>query len=419
MRVTTVGLATALVMGLVLGAPVRVLAVPGDLDTTFGVAGIATGPDAGLANAIAIQSDGKIVAAGGAGGRFALFRYTPDGTLDTTFGGDGIAIARGLERAQGVAVQADGKIVAVGNGEFGGFVLARYNTDGSLDATFSEDGKIATTFFSGGSETAWDLAIQADGRIVAAGGARGDFDCCSYRKFALARYNPDGTLDVTFGGDGKVTTNVSKATRRHPGFDAIYGLAVGSDGRIVAVGGAAGNLRFALARYNPDGTLDTTFSDDGKATTNFADDGLDVAEDVAVQADGKIVAAGFAGGGDGEFFLVRYTVDGTLDTTFSENGKVTTDLTLGFDAAYGIAIQSDGKIVAAGRADGFNQTFAVARYELDGSLDATFGVDGTTTTDISPFLDEALGVAIQADGKILAAGFASGNGVALVRYLAS
>jgi uncharacterized delta-60 repeat protein len=174
--------------------------------------------------------------------------------------------------------------------------------------------------------------------------------------FALARYNTDGTLDTSFGTDGKVTTNFT------PGADGANSAAVQTNGKIVAAGLAGdADTKFALARYNVDGTLDTSFSSDGKVRTNFTGD-FDTANDLAIQADGKVVAAGFAGGANTTFALARYETDGTLDTSFGGDGRVTTNFTADFDAAFALALQADGKIVAAGFAEGANPRFALARY---------------------------------------------------------
>jgi uncharacterized delta-60 repeat protein len=225
---------------------------------------------------------------------------------------------------------------------------------GELDPSFGGDGKVVTDF-GPGADLAQGLAIQADGKIVAAGETfRGndDFD------FARAHYNPDGSLDPTFDGDGKVVTDFG-------GFDAAHAVAIQSDGKIVAAGDAGTvDADFALARYNPDGSLDPSFDGNGKAVTAFgADD--DIAESVAIQADGKIVAAGESGGsGAMDFALARYNPDGSLDTpAFGGDGKVVTDFGAD-DAANGVAIQADGKIVSAGSTNtGANPAnFALARY---------------------------------------------------------
>ena len=229
------------------------------------------------------------------------------------------------------------------------------------------------------------------------------------RDFALARYNPNGTLDASFSGDGTQTTNFRR-------FDGVTGVAVQANGRIVAIGGTFDGVDdrdFALARYNANGTLDVSFSGDGKQTTGFG--GNAEAYAVALQANSKIVATGLAPGtGGGNFALARYNTNGTLDVSFSGDGKQTTNF-VGFDFANGVSIQGDGKIVAAGRTGGAN--FALARYNPNGSLDASFSGDGRRTTDFGG-LDQAYGVALTQHGKIVAAGAGGGNfDFALARYL--
>jgi uncharacterized delta-60 repeat protein len=393
-------------------------AAPGHLDTTFGGDGKVTTDftkgRADGANDLAIQANGRIVVAGrasGGGARFALARYKRKGALDTTFSGNGkvtTKFTKGNASAEGVAIQADGKIVAAG-GNDGRFALARYNADGTLDTTLSGNGKVTTNFTSG-SDFASDVAIQADGKIVAAG-------TTDFGEFALARYNVDGTLDIAFDGDGKVTTDLTTE------FDSLWGVAIQADGKIVAAG--TGKNKFALARYEADGTLDTTFGGDGKVTTNFTR-GYDSANSVAIQSNGKIVLAGDAGfccEYTGSFGLARYNPDGTLDTTFGGDGKVISNFTTGGDAAYRVAIQADGKIVAAGSAgfNGLGARFALARYKRKGALDTTFSGNGKVTTSFTAGLDSATAVVIQGDGNIVAAGVAFGdvNGMfALARYLA-
>jgi len=412
-------------------------AAPGDLDPAFGTSGKVTTHFEGVggAQAVALQADGKIVAVGGTGKpfRFALARYNPHGSLDTTFGGDGKVttnFVKGYERAYGVAIQPDGKIVAVGQA-FGtsfdsNFALARYLPDGTLDTTFGGNGMV-TINLTKGDDGATGVAIQPDGKIVVVGTAASP--CCpAPGRFALVRYMPNGTLDTTFGGDGKVRTAFVIGDAKNAN---ATGVAIQADGKIVAVGTAscvAVCSRVALARYNTDGTLDTTFGDSGKVMTNLTD-GFDEGFAVAIQADGKIVAAGRAGfccEYTGSFGLVRYDTDGTLDTTFNGNGEVITDFTDGNDSAYGVAIQADGKVVAAGLV-GYagpesSTGFALARYNTDGTLDSAFGADGQVITDVTGELDGAHGVVIQANGKIVAAGMGGrwpDVRFALARYLGS
>ena len=412
-------LVLTLCCGFVATLAASALAAPGGRDPGFSGDGKVATNFANrndFANSVAIQADGKIVVAGragGAGGRFGLARYNPNGTLDTSFGSDGRVTtnfsASADDFASGVVIQADGKIVAAGHTS-DRFALARYNSDGKLDLTFSGDGKM-TTNFSSAFDAALGIAVQADGKLVAAGHA-------GFARFALARYNTNGSLDATFDGDGRATTNFSRAT------DVAFGVAIQGNGKIVAAGTAGSTEfsgKFALARYNPDGTLDATFSGNGKATTEFTAGEQDVAFGVAIQANGKIVAAGGGDIGGPRFALARYRRNGTLDSTFSGDGKVTTNFSGGLDAAHGVAIQGDGKIVAAGHAN-FHR-FALARYKRNGDLDSTFSGNGKVVTNFTRkggFEDDfANGVAIQANGKIVAAGRAGGGGgrFALVRYL--
>jgi uncharacterized delta-60 repeat protein len=338
-----------------------------------------------------------------------------EGDLDTNFDSDGkvtTAIGGSNHRVRSVAIQSDGKIVAAGEG-FGSlwdFALARYNTDGTLDTSFDSDGKV-TTVFGASNDRVYSVAIQSDGKIVVAGVSYTG----SSNDFALVRYNTDGSLDTSFDSDGKVTTDFGG------GNDQAFSVAIQSDGKIVAAGNSRnGNWDFALARYNTDGSLDTSFDSGGKVTTDFGG-GNDRAYSVAIQSDGKIVAAGYSSNGsNNDFALVRYNTDGTLDTNFDSGGKVTTDFGGGDDQAYSVAIQSDGKIVVAGLSyTGSNNGFALVRYNTDGTLDTSFDSDGKVTTAIGGTNDRAYSVAIQSDGKIVAAGY-SYSGIqdfALVRYL--
>jgi uncharacterized delta-60 repeat protein len=327
--------------------------------------------------------------------------HTP-GSLDTTFGGDGMVTTyfEGLNAwIRSMVIQpSDGKIVVAGTAystaqsfDSEDFVLARYNIDGSLDMTFAHEGYLRTDFL-GWRDTAYSVAIQHDGKIVVAGEAWG---VGGNEDFALARYNIDGSLDTSFGHDGKVTTDFSSLT------DIAYSVAIQHDGKIVAAGW--GNGGFALARYNVDGSLDTTFSGDGKLTIDFGSSAY--AYSMAIQADGKIVVAGMS---DYNFALARLNIDGSLDITFSGDGLVTTDFG-GYDTSLSVAIQTDGKIVLGGytqqEAAPYWTDLVLERYNIDGSLDTTFSGDGKLTTDFSGRDDIAYSVATQADGKIVVAGF--------------
>jgi uncharacterized delta-60 repeat protein len=383
-----------------------VVNAPGDLDATFSGDGKQTtdfgGSDA--AADVVTQVDGKIVVAGSSGGDFALARYGDDGAVDPSFSSDGLVTTDfgGSDAGQGVAIQADGKIVVAG-GSGGNFAVARYTAQGVLDTSFSGDGVQTTDF--GADDGGMAVAIQADGRIVVAGG--------SGNNFALARYEAQGALDTSFSGDGRQTTDFS-------GFDFGKAVAIGADGKIVVAGasdtseGGLPTADFALARYLDDGALDTTFSRDGRQTTDFGAT-YDTAEGVAVQADGGIVVAGHGSAVDtfgsyfpSDFELARYDAKGALDTSFSGDGRQTTNFG-GDEFGYGVAVQSNGAIVAVGKAGG---AFALARYNAAGSLDTGFSGDGMQTTDVTLLASNVVGVdgVLQADGKVVAVGATAGPG---------
>ena len=365
-----------------------------------------------FAAAVAVQTDGKIVVAGsvafdGPDPKFALVRYNANGTIDPTFGGDGKVrtnFTRGEDAVYGLAVQPDGKIVAAGDAGFrtgnSRFALARYNVNGTLDPTFGSDGKVTTNWTSGNDPVS-ALVLQPDGKIVVAGGVAHNF---RNPKLAVARYETDGDLDPTFGGgDGKVRTDVTARK------DYANAVTLQPDGKIIAggIGSPRGSRAvFELVRYNTGGTLDTTFSSDGKRLLDFTrqDDSV---QGVVVLPGGDIVAGGIANFGrfNANFALARYNADGTLDTGFGGDGKVTTNLTAGDDEAWDIVLQPDGKVVAGGDARGRGGRFAAARYLSNGSLDPAFGNGGRAFVNFTPRDDFAFGLTAQpADGNLVLAG---------------
>lgn len=315
--------------------------------------------------------------------------------LDPTLSRDGKAVTAfghpplNDSQALGVALQRDGKIVAAGWAEGGlrdkfgvQLAIARYRRDGRLDRSFSGNGKVRTDL----GHHAFDVAVQRDGMIVVVG--QGDptpNGALNDDSFALARYKPDGSLDQTFGADGEVMTAIGS----HESAATAVGLQ--PDGKIVAAGwGIASGFDFALARYNPDGSLDETFGADGPlepalggggdgiVTTNFGYPEGEEASDLALQPDGKIVVVG-TGWVDmreelSEIALARYMPDGNLDPTFSGDGK----LTIGFgdyptEQGRGVAVQRDGGILIAGTS---RLAFTLIRLLGDGSFDPSFGRDG-------------------------------------------
>ena len=360
-----------------------------------------------IAWAMALQADGKIVVVGdGTLGThnwdFAVVRYNPDGSLDSSFGGTGIVHTRltsDYDGASAVAIQADGKIVVAGSrfSTTGGssFAVVRYNTDGSLDTSFNGTGIVITSVNSS-HDYAFSVAIQTDSKIVVAGTSG-----FSTSNFAIVRYNADGTLDISFNGTGKVIP---------PVIGGISSISIQSDGKIVAAGVSLdGSVSaFTLIRYNPDGSLDTSFNGTGKVFTSLGNS-YSGAQELAIQTDGKIVAAGYSGGTLGnltvnDFALVRYNPDGSLDTSFNGTGKVITSVNNSDCTALSLGIQSNGKIVAAGYSrNDIGSDFAVVRYNSNGSLDTSFNGTGKVITAFGG-QDYAIATAIQADGKIVVAG---------------
>ncbi|CCK27797.1 hypothetical protein BN159_3418 [Streptomyces davaonensis JCM 4913] len=407
------GTVAATVLALVLTLPGTATAAPGDLDPTFSGDGrvLTDFADDDQAYDVAVQSDGKILSVGASTdysvleGRWALTRHNADGTPDTGFG-DGGTVTTAINNmepdlqwseANAVAVQPDGRIVVAGYSWRGyenccWFTVARYNGDGSLDDTFSGDGRYFADI--DGPTEARDVAIDSAGRIVAAGYTGGEV--------AVLRLNGDGTPDTSFGGDGTVTADPSPEPGEAGG--GARAMVLQSDGKIV-VGGDVGSTRFdfSLMRFNTDGSLDTSFDGDGMVRTDFGD--YETVEGLALQSDGKIVAAG----GDS---LARYTTNGSLDTGFDGDGKVV----VSGGAAWDMALQpADGRIVLAG-SNGAGGNFAVLRYNTDGSQDTGFGTGGVATADFGGG-DTARGVVVQSDGKIVAAGRGGDEGdFALARF---
>ncbi|PYK09460.1 MAG: hypothetical protein DME65_11915 [Verrucomicrobia bacterium] len=433
------------IVGVLLFAGSTSIAADGDLDPAFGVGGVVMtdfNNSTDIANAVALQTDGKLVVAGTtymnndfSDEDFAIARYNTDGSLDASFGNNGRITTDfpGLAAViSAVVVQPDGKILVAG-GAFplftfaGDFKIARYNPDGSLDASFGIGG-IVTTIFPGDGSYAFALALQSDGKIIAAGTDFVDFHPgdMSNTDFALARYNPDGNLDTSFGTGGKVTTDFLGAE------DDVHSVLIQPDGKIVAVGsanGASDYYNFALARYLPTGILDATFGTGGKVRTDFGNNDLDIAYAAGFQPDGKIVAAGttvFDLGVSQDFALVRYNSDGTVDTTFDTDGRVLIDFGSFAQSAYAVLIQPDGKVVTVGypNTESDDSDFLLARCNPNGSLDQTFGVGGKVRTSFGDLNAGANGAVLQTDGKIVAVGFnptqkESGVEFALARYLAT
>jgi len=352
------------------------------------------------------NANGKLDQTFGSGGRVTT-------ALDA--GGDGVAA---------IVLQTDGKIVTAGSiihdNSTLGFVVGRFNSNGSLDSTFGSNGSVETTFGDPAAEGN-DVVLQTDGKIVVVG-FTGAGSYSALNDFALARYNSDGTLDQSFGQGGKLTTHFPGNT--NTGSVANCAI-LQADGKLIVAGTYVNEgtpNTFALARYNPDGSLDSSFGNAGLVTTKIGA-GAALAFGIILQPDGRIVLSGYsATTEDEDFTLACYQTNGTLDSTFGNGGVTTTNFSSGSsDIAYAIAVQRDGKIVTAGKTGDYPlEDFALTRYTSTGQLDQTFGAGGIVTTDISP-IDLGYALTIQRDGRIVLAGAVIGRGgtfdVGVARYL--
>lgn len=356
------------------------------LDSNFGDNGVALTSFAGNAYIYdsAVDTSGKIVVAGSVytlleddnledGSDFALARYNPDGSPDTSFGSGGKVVTNfgdSRETAHALFISDSNKLVVAGSSS-STFILARYNMNGSLDKDFGEEGSVIYEL-----ENSIDtLAIDADGKVVVA------------TEYALLRFNADGSLDTSFEVSGPPKSIYT-----------VEALAFDQDDKIIIAGQRDGN--FAVARYNPDGSLDTAFGDNGTATADFGGD--DFAYALTVDRTGKIAVGGYTTN-NVDFAVARYNADGTLDTSFGEGGKVTTDFN-SYGVIYALALDKDENLVATGYNDA---NFGVARYQPDGSLDTSFGNNGLVA-DLFYYARSASANAVSftADGKIVLTGYA-------------
>lgn len=382
----------------------------GTVDPSFATAGFAVtdfpgaAPD-DVAYAVAVQPDGKIVAAGVSSPveglpTFAVARYLPDGTLDAAFEDGGRLVSRvgtaGI--ASDVVVAANGTVVVAGT-VTEGFGLLRLEASGRPDTTFGDDGIVLGP---GNLVSFSRVALQSDGRILVAG-----LVGPGTSNIGLFRYRGDGTLDPTFGVGGVVSTTAGSDV-------AVRALLVQSDGRILVGGSGSGvttigDGTFLLARYLGDGTLDGEFGDGGIVRTDVTPGARSRIVTLSVSADGGILALGVGGqpprasGNGGALFLARYRPDGSLDASFGAGGIVPSAIAIN-DAAP-IAVQADGKILIG---DGlrFTGPASVRRLSADGSVDTAFGDDGIFAVHVRPNDDSAiLALALQPDGWLVAAGY--------------
>jgi uncharacterized delta-60 repeat protein len=392
---------------------------PSGLDASFGTGGIATAGAGGEIKAIALQADGRFVAAIGN----ALARYNANGSLDTSFGSNGsvasVLGADGNNQIFDVAVQPDGRIVAVGKARTTGasslgddFAAARFNADGSRDAGFN-GGQPRQVDWIGGPDRATRVLLQPDGRIVLAGFATTTLTSTSDDTgFAVVRLNADGSLDSGFGSGGRAAAEIGS-------IDFGYAAALQADGRIVVAGRVSysrgDESDVGVVRFNADGTLDTSFGSNGTRTFDLSQN-WDEATTMLVQPDGKLLlAVAYSDAGNFAYGLLRLTPAGERDASFGTDGFIFRHIGSGNDSPTALVLQADGRIVLAGYAVNTATSFdvALARFGTDGTPDAGFGNGGARVFDLFGSADGAEDLLIQPDGRLLAAGSARNGLVTL------
>jgi uncharacterized delta-60 repeat protein len=390
----------------------------GSLDPTFGDGGVMTAATdlPSRAQGLALQKDGKLIAAGVAASDFALVRYNSNGSVDSAFGTNGgtvtFPVGPNKAAASAVLLQPDGRILAAGfssNGTNNNFAIIRCKTNGVLDPSFGNAGQVITSVGTSNA-VAQAAAIQSDGKILVAGyGFSGGNE-----DFALARYKTNGALDSSFGSSGVILTGLGSGGAK------ASAVNLQTDGKILLAGqaqvGSATN--FALLRYATNGVLDNSFGSFGRVTTDFGNGSSACGYAMALQPDGKILVTGGAALGGVEYVaLARYNTNGTLDSSFGSGGEMITQVGSISDYANAIALQQNGRIIVAGASfQGANNAYAVLRYNSDGSLDTTFGTGGEVVIGITGNDDVASAVALDSTGRIVIAGV-SANSFGLARLV--
>ena len=363
---------------------------PGTLDESFGDGGILwlKYPTSG-ANAVAVQSDGKIVVAGYIGQKLAIVRLLPDGALDSSFGTEGLVEIPVLARnnvVKAVAFQPDGKIVSAAEAHATGvpapFVVLRQLSDGGLDPNFGDAGVVLSTY-TGRDALAFGIAVLPTGKIAVAGYSENRANPDGSQDYEVAQFNSDGTIDPAFGSNGRTTIDV-RSSSDSPGV-----LALTTTG--VLIGGASTDPNdltrsdFSIVRLSATGTLDPAFGAAGKFVSSFGGTGGTQGYGATSDSSGRALVGGtFVGGAAGDLAVTRLTSTGALDNTWGDGGLVTTDFSGRSDVSAALLVQSDGKVIAVGFSDvgsaGDTRGNILARYLSNGALDLAFGSGGKSLT---------------------------------------
>ncbi|MES2622387.1 MAG: T9SS type A sorting domain-containing protein [Bacteroidota bacterium] len=392
------------------------LAQSGVLDNTFGNGGIVVPLLAnfgGHAHAVAIQTNGNIVAGGTSNisgkDNFCLIRLNNDGTLDASFGSNGVVYTSFdtccYSTLYALVIQSDGKILAAGSIDTA-YGVARYNTDGSLDSTFGVKGLALMRVNYHSNAYFADMVLAPDGKIILASEVTSNTN--------LVRFNTNGSVDSTFGVNGIVDVRAYN--------DIVRSLIVKQDGKIITIGGGAYTGGFALIGFNQNGTIDSSFGNSGRVVGKFKSNSFDDCFDMVLQPDGKIVVSGRTQYVDSittveNSVVARFNAAGKIDSSFGTNGWLEYLTCLPTT----IALQLDGKIVTASEVQNCQGDFEVRRITANGSIDSTFGTNGITFSSPNLYSGLSDDVVIGPDGKIVIAGTSKPTGTffqfTVVRYL--
>lgn len=405
---------------------------PGAPDTSFGTAGhVITSFNTNVERlqAVRVLGDERILVAGySASGpdtsnNIAVARYLPNGGLDPAFGAGGVVRLDGgggvSDAAFALAVQGDGKILAAGGvirTAYSDFGVVRLLANGQLDAGFGMGGIAQANLAPAPArhDSATAIAVQGSGKIVLAGLALANEGAFDYKRFGLVRFDSSGQIDTSFGNAGMVIAP-SPFSGGDDYLTAIARLPDGSlpgDDKLTVVGYAAARNTAIIRRYTADGQVDAGFGSGGQVLLS-ADSvggvatGLSVIFAAALQNDGRLIVVGQ--GSDRGFAFMRLLANGAIDTGFGSNGRAHVKFSgpSGYDEPFALAVQGNGKIVAAGYVDGPNEDFAVARLLPNGAVDTGFGDGaGRVIHAVSPTtLDRVHGVALAPSGKLVLAGY--------------
>ena len=388
----------------------------GSIDTSFGNNGILIFTT--VFSSFVIQPDDKIITAYRQehyntfgqvdSSYFRTERYNIDGTLDTTFGTNGNVTTDfgfGYNAVLAITLLPDGKVIVAGNSYNDKFALARYTANGDLDTTFDNDGKVITSLGNGLKSYVKYLSVQTDGKIIVAGVSYTSVPPQEF-SFSIAKYNPNGSLDTSFDGDGIVNNTFDDASGTYININTIIEQ---PDGKFLVTTETGNNFEFVVRRYNAFGSNDNSFGNNGKSTLFIQD--VNRALGIALQQDQKIVVVGYSRSftisTECEFNVVRYSTNGVPDVSFDNDGIIASKFDSSNDLCTKILIQPDDKIITVGvkKTVAMNtigkELIAISRTNTDGSLDTTFSNNGKVISDLGQDYSKIKNATLQQDGKIL------------------